>query len=293
MRRLSFTVKRRLMADNDSKVWFITGSSRGFGRIWVEAALERGDRVAATARNLAPLQDLVDRYGDDVLPIEMDVTDRAAVDRAVESAHGRFGRLDVVVNNAGYGYFGSVEEVSDEESRAQFETNFFGALWVTKAVVPILREQGSGHLIQVSSIAGVEAFPGLGVYCASKWALEGLSQSLAAEVAPFGVHVTLVEPAGYSTDWAGDSAQRAEPIADYDHVREASAKNPARLHPGDPAATAGAMFSLVDSDQPPLRCFFGDWVLGFVEGRYADRLERWREWQPVAAAAKGGDASTA
>ena len=185
------------------KVWFITGTSRGFGREWAIAALERGDKVAATARDTASLDDLVAKYGDAILPLKLDVTDRAADFAAVKQAHEHFGRLDVVVNNAGYGQFGFVEEMSEQDARDQIETNVFGALWVTQAALPYLRAQGSGHIIQVSSIGGIVAFPNVGIYHASKWALEGFSQSLAQEVAPFGVHVTLIEPAGFSTDWSG------------------------------------------------------------------------------------------
>ena len=197
-----------------SKVWLITGTSKGFGRIWAEAALARGDRVAATARDLATLQPLVQRYGDRVLAITLDVDDKTAVDAAVAQTIARFERIDVAVNNAGYGLFGAIEEVSEAEARAQMETNFFGALWVTQAVLPQMRAQGSGHIIQVSSIGGVNAFPTIGLYHASKWALEGFSQSLAIEVAPFGIKVTLVEPAGYATDWSGPSAKaNSRPMA--------------------------------------------------------------------------------
>src|ERR1017187_6636562 len=190
-----------------SKNWFITGSSRGFGREWAIAALERGDAVAATARDTSTLDDLTDRFGDSVLPLKLDVTDRSAAFAAVRQAHDRFGRLDVVVNNAGYGQFGMVEEISEQEARDQIETNLFGALWVTQAALPFLRAQGSGHILQVSSIGGVTAFPNVGMYHASKWALEGISQALAQEVAAFGIKVTLIEPTGYSTDWAGPSAR--------------------------------------------------------------------------------------
>jgi NAD(P)-dependent dehydrogenase (short-subunit alcohol dehydrogenase family) len=170
-----------------SKNWFITGSSRGFGREWAIAALERGDAVAATARDTSTLDDLTDRFGDSVLPLKLDVTDRSAAFAAVRQAHDRFGRLDVVVNNAGYGQFGMVEEISEQEARDQIETNLFGALWVTQAALPFLRAQGSGHILQVSSIGGVTAFPNVGMYHASKWALEGISQALAQEVAAFGI----------------------------------------------------------------------------------------------------------
>src|SRR5690348_9981392 len=202
-----------------SKFWLITGTSKGFGRVWAEAALERGDRVVATARNADTLTPLVETYGDLVLPLALDVTDKAAIDAAVKQAHEHFDRLDVVVNNAGYGLFGTIEEVTEEQARAQVETNLFGPLWVTKAVLPILREQGAGHIIQVSTIGGINAFPGIGMYHASKWGLEGFTQSLAAEVKDFGIKVTLIEPAGFSTDWRGPSAVVADPMPEYEAVR--------------------------------------------------------------------------
>src|ERR1700694_6000962 len=198
------------------KVWFITGTSKGFGRIWAEAALERGDKVVATASNPRTLEDLSARYRSNVLPLSLDVTDEAAVEKAVTRARDHFGLLDVVVNNAGFGLFGTVEEVTAAQARAQMETNFFGALWVTKAALPILREQKSGHIIQVSSIGGVQAFPTLALYHASKWALEGFSQSLATEVQEFGIKVTLVEPTGYTTDWNGASSTQASKLPFYD-----------------------------------------------------------------------------
>ena len=149
-------------ASMTQKTWFITGTSRGFGREWTEAALDRGDRVAATARDISTLDDLVEKYGEAILPLQLDVTDREADFAAVEAAHRTFGQLDVVVNNAGYGHFGFVEELTEDEIRAQMETNLFGALWVTQAALPILRSQGSGHIIHVSSIGGISAFPGIG-----------------------------------------------------------------------------------------------------------------------------------
>src|ERR1700678_4577266 len=237
------------------KVWFITGTSRGFGREWAIAALDRGDKVAATARDTATLADLVDKFGDAILPITLDVTDRAADFAAIKQAHDHFGRLDVVVNNAGYGQFGFVEELSEQDARDQIETNVFGALWVTQAALPYLREQGSGHIIQVSSIGGIVAFPRTGAYHASKWALEGLSQSLAQEVAGFGIKVTLIEPGGFATDWAGSSAVRSTPLPVYDEVRDAAVRARGQRFPapGNPAATRDAIRTLVDSDNPPLR----------------------------------------
>jgi len=272
-----------------SKTWFITGTSRGFGREWATAALERGDSVAATARDPRTLDGLVERFGDAVLPLALDVTDRAAVVAAVDAAHERFGRLDVVVNNAGFGQFGMVEEVGEEQVRAQLETNLLGALWVTQAALPHLRAQGSGHVVQVSSIGGVTAFPTTGAYHASKWALEGLSQSLAQEVAGFGIRVTIVEPWGYSTDWAGPSAQHAPEIAAYDGVRAATAEAMGSLasDAGDPTATRAAILALVDADEPPLRLFLGDGPLGVVTADYEQRLATWRAWDDVAVAAHG------
>jgi NAD(P)-dependent dehydrogenase (short-subunit alcohol dehydrogenase family) len=275
------------MAQSESKVWFITGTSKGFGRIWAEAALERGDRVAATARDAGTLEGLVKSYGEQVLALRLDVTDKAAVDAAVAQAHDRFGRLDVVVNNAGYGLFGTIEEVSEEQARQQIETNLFGALWVTKAALPYLREQGSGHFIQVSSIGGVQAFPGIGLYHASKWALEGFSQSLAAEVADFGISVTLVEPIGYATDWSGASAVQAEQMAEYEAIREARSKGAVRSRRGDPQATGPAILEVVDAAEPPLRVFFGEWPLGMIRDEYASRIANWERWDGLAKRAHG------
>jgi len=272
-----------------AKVWFITGTSKGFGRIWAQAALERGDQVVATARNLDTLSGLVEEHGDAVLALELDVTDKPAVDAAIAAGHKRFGRLDVIVNNAGYGLFGAVEEVSEEQARAQIETNLFGALWVTQAALPILREQGSGHIIQVSSIGGVQAFPTIGLYHASKWGLEGFSQSLAGEVAGFGIKVTLVEPTGYSTDWGGPSAVRAESIAAYEPVREqlAARLGAVRARRGDPQATGPAILEIVDAENPPLRVFFGDGPLQIIHEEYARRLALWDEWSELSVRAHG------
>ena len=271
------------------KTWFITGTSRGFGREWAIAALDRGDKVAATARDLATLDDLAGKYGDAILPISLDVTDREAAFDAVRQAHERFGRLDVVVNNAGYGHFGMVEEITEAEIRAQLETNVLGALWVTQAALPILREQGSGHILQVSSIGGVSAFMNTGAYHASKWALEGFSQSLSQEVAGFGIKVTLIEPSGYSTDWSGSSAKHSTSLPAYDQVRDAAARARGQRFtaPGNPVATREAILRVVDSDDPPLRLFLGESPLRIAVADYGSRLATWAQWQQVAAAAQG------
>jgi NAD(P)-dependent dehydrogenase (short-subunit alcohol dehydrogenase family) len=271
------------------KVWFITGTSRGFGREWTVAALERGDKVAATARNTASLDDLADRYGEALLPIRLDVTDRDADFAAVEQAYDHFGRLDIVVNNAGYAEFGFIEEVSERAARDQLETNVFGALWITQAALPYLREQRSGHIIQVSSIGGILAFSNLGHYHASKWALEGFSQSLAQEVAPFGVHVTLIEPGGFDTDWSGPSAKRADRLPAYEEVHAAADKERSKraAYQGDPAASAAALLKVVDAEEPPLRVFFGALPLQLAKADYESRLRNWEPWQPVAELAQG------
>jgi NAD(P)-dependent dehydrogenase (short-subunit alcohol dehydrogenase family) len=269
------------------KTWFITGTSRGFGREWTKAALERGDRVAATARYTSTLDDLTSKHGDALLPLALDVTDRAAAFAAVAQAHEHFGRLDIVVNNAGYGHFGMVEEISEAEARAQIEANLFGALWVTQAALPYLREQGAGHIVQVSSIGGITSFPSVGIYHASKWGLEGISQALAQEVKEFGIHVTLVEPGGFSTDWSGASAKRSDPIPAYDAMRERQQQRRTGMVPGDPTASAAAIMRVVDADPPPLRVFFGTAPLGIAQADYESRLALWREWQPVAELAQG------
>jgi NAD(P)-dependent dehydrogenase (short-subunit alcohol dehydrogenase family) len=272
-----------------AKTWFITGASRGFGREWSIAALERGDTVAATARDTTSLDDLVARFGDKILPIQLDVNDRDAVFAAVQQAHDHFGGLDVVVNNAGYGQFGMIEEISEAEARAQFDTNLFGALFVTQAALPYLRAQGSGHILQVSSIGGISAFPNIGIYNASKWAVEAFSQSLAAEVADFGIKVTIIEPGAYSTDWGGASAMHATANPAYDAFREkADEQRKARAgDPGDPVATREAVLTVVDAENPPLRIFFGDGPLAIATRDYESRLATWREWEPVSVAAHG------
>jgi NAD(P)-dependent dehydrogenase (short-subunit alcohol dehydrogenase family) len=278
-----------ILANVTEKVWFITGTSRGFGREWTIAALERGDQVAATARDTKTLDDLAEKYGDALLPIQLDVTDRDADFAAVKQAHDHFGRLDIVVNNAGYGHFGFIEELTEEEARAQIETNLFGALWVTQAALPYLRAQRSGHILQVSSIGGVVAFQNVGIYHASKWALEGFSQALAQEVASFNIHVTLIEPGGFDTDWAGPSSKRSTPLPDYQEIHEAADRARAQRasKSGDPKASAAAVLKIVDAENPPLRVFFGELPLQLAKADYENRLATWEQWQPVAVLAQG------
>jgi NAD(P)-dependent dehydrogenase (short-subunit alcohol dehydrogenase family) len=229
---------------------------------------------------------LVTTHRDAVLPIQLDVTDRGADFDAVEKAADHFGKLDVVINNAGYGHFGMIEELTQDEVRSQLETNFFGALWITQAALPIMRAQGFGHIIQVSSLGGITAFPAIGAYHASKWALEGFTQSLAQEVASFGIDVTLIEPGGYSTNWVGPSAMRSEENPAYAKVREAQSRSWAES-PGDPTATRSAILKVVDADKPPLRIFFGKAPIEVATKDYESRLATWNEWQPVSIEAYG------
>jgi len=280
------------MEDAMSKVWLVTGSSRGLGREFVEAALSRGDKVAATARNTNGLDDLVTAYGDAVLPLAMDVTDKAAVFEAVKRAAEHFGRLDVVVNNAGYAQVGAVEELTEQDLRDQMETNLFGAVWVIQAVLPYLREQRSGHIVQLSSAAGLIAVPLGGAYNASKWALEGLNEALAGEVAEFGVKVTIIEPGGFATRGGKNpdplaNGHLAEPNPAYDALRQRLAQFTGKQPAGDPAAAAQALLTLVDADNPPLRVLFGQGFYPMIQKAYADRLKNWDDWQDLSARAQG------
>jgi NAD(P)-dependent dehydrogenase (short-subunit alcohol dehydrogenase family) len=275
-----------------SKVWFITGSSRGLGRQFVEAALSRGDQVAATARATASLDDLVTAYGDAVLPLAMDVTDKAAVLESVKAAKEHFGRLDVIVNNAGFAQIGAVEELTEQQLRDQMETNLFGAVWVIQAALPYLREQRSGHIIQLSSAAGLIAMPLGGAYHASKWALEGLNEALAGEVAGFGVKVTIVEPGGFATrDGKNpdplDNGHVALPDPAYDDLRLRLGAVAGRQPAGDPAAAAQALLKLADLDNPPLRVLFGQGFYPMIQQAYTDRLKTWDDWQDLSAQAHG------
>lgn len=269
----------------EQRTWLVTGASRGLGRAFAEVALEAGDTVVATARNASALQDLVDGHGDRAVPMELDVTDKAAVDRVVDEAARRCGRIDVLANNAGYGLAGGVEEVTEEQARQQVEVNFFGALWCTQAVLPVMRRQGSGHLFQVSSVGGVAAFPNTGLYHATKWALEGLSESLSQEVAGFGIGVTLVEPGPFRTDWNGESMTRATPMSEYDEVlrerREMMSGAYAQTQPGDPRRAAQALLRVLDSPEPPLRLLLGGRACDTGPAVTKKRLQEWAEWDEV------------
>lgn len=265
----------------EAKVWLITGTSKGFGRVWAEAALKRGDKVAATARNIESLNDLKTCYGDAVLPLTLDVNKREDCHSAVEQVVNHFGKIDILVNNAGYGHFGYLEEITETEARQQIETNVFGSLWMIQAVLPFMRNQNTGHIVQVSSIGGVMAFPGLSIYHASKWAVEGMCEALNQEVAQFGIKTTLIEPAAYATDWATLSATHSQPIEAYDGLRQVMLANSTTMSAGDPTATASAVLKLVDSDNPPLRLFLGKLPYMMIDHTYNNRLESWKEWREI------------
>ncbi|WP_454850118.1 oxidoreductase [Rhizobium binxianense] len=266
-----------------SKVWLITGSSRGLGKALARAVLASGDRLIATARDPGQLADLSEEYGDRVLALALDVTDEAAADAAVAAAAERFGRLDVLVNNAGYGNVGSIEDTSLAEFRAQIETNLFGTIIMTKAAVPLMREQRAGHIIQFSSVGGRIGPVGRAPYAAAKWGVEGFSEVLAKEVGPLGIRVTVVEPGGFRTDFAGASTVLAEGRPEYAETVGAMARYQRDYNgrqPGDPARAAAVVLHIASLAEPPLRLLLGSDAVRNVERADAARLEadlRWRE----------------
>ena len=270
------------------KVWFITGASRGFGRVWAEAALKRGDKVTATARTLESIADLETKYKANVLTLPLDVTHPEQVKSAVAKAHAHFGRLDIVMNNAGYSLVGTIEEARPEEIRALYETNVLGAVSVIQAALPLLRKQKGGHIIGVSSNLGHVAMPVIGYYCSSKWAFEAIHESLAMEVKDFGIKVTIVEPGAYATEFGTPQSLKFSDNLDvYADFKNHFIDTIRNLERGNPDATPEALFKMVDSENPPLRFFLGKYNLPAVRKVYADRLTEWEEWDSVAVAAQG------
>lgn len=273
---------------SEPKVWFITGSSRGFGRIWAAAALQRGDKVVATARNVDRIADLTEKYGDQVLTLPLDVTQAAQVQTAVKAAHDHFGKLDVVINNAGYSLVGTIEEASADEVRLLYETNVLGPVAVIQAVLPLMQEQGYGHILGTSSNLGHFVIPMIGYYCSSKWAFEAIHESLATEVKPFGIDVTIIEPGAYATEFGSqESLKFAANLPQYDALRASVWDRIGNHEQGNPAATASAILAVVDAPNPPLRLFLGRGNLDGIKQTYADRIQVWEEWQDVAVAAHG------
>ncbi|WP_353073571.1 oxidoreductase [Tunturiibacter gelidiferens] len=267
-----------------SKVWLITGSSRGLGRAFTEAVLEAGDRVVAGARNPAQLADLEKRFGERVRAVSLDVTSEAQAKDAVEAAIERFGGLDVLVNNAGYGNVAPVEDTTLEEFRAQIETNLFGVIIMTKAVIPYFREREAGHIIQVTSIAGRLGPVGRAPYAAAKFGVEGFSESLSRELGPLGVKVTIVEPGGFRTDFAGSSTELREGRAEYDSTVGATVRFQRSYNgrqPGDPVKAAAALLQLVSLAEPPLRLLLGSDCYAAAEKSALATLEADRRWKDL------------
>jgi NAD(P)-dependent dehydrogenase (short-subunit alcohol dehydrogenase family) len=271
-----------------AKTIFITGASRGFGRIWAEAFLERGDNVVAAVRNPEALTELTKEFSSNLLVLKLDVTDRKRSFEAIEAAKTHFGRIDVLINNAGYGHVGAVEELNEQDVRAQLETNVLGSLWTIQAVLPIMRQQNSGQIIQLSSALGLNTVSLMGLYSASKFAVEGLTETLAAEVSGFGIKVTILEPGGYSTDFFGtNSLALSESIPAYDGIRKAFYEHAGEQDSGKPEATAKAILSLVDAENPPLRLILGKVAYPWVKYTYEERLKTWEAWQDISVAAHG------
>jgi len=243
------------------KVWFITGCSTGFGHALAKELLENGYRVAVTARNVEQIKDMVSEYSETAIALTLDVTNHNQIKAAVDAAIAHFGQIDVLVNNAGIGYFAAVEESEEEEVRKMFEINVFGLAWMTQAVLPQMRKQKSGHILNIASIGGLRAFPGIGFYNATKFAVDGLSESLSKELAPLGIKVTIIAPSGFRTDWAGRSAKNSSiQIEDY---ATTAGKNMGDIRgysgnqPGDPVKAAKAMILVTETENPPLRLLLG------------------------------------
>ncbi|WP_415327648.1 SDR family NAD(P)-dependent oxidoreductase [Chryseobacterium sp. MMS23-Vi53] len=271
-----------------NRVWFITGASRGFGRVWTEAALERGDKVVATARKLESISVLNEKYGDNVLTLELDVTNPNQVKEVVKKAHQHFGKLDIVLNNAGYSLVGTIEEANPEEIRALYETNILGPVSVVQAALPILREQGYGHILGTSSNLGHVTLPVIGYYSSSKWAFEAIYESLALEVKQFGIKVTIIEPGAYATEFGSqESLKFSEGMDVYNDFKAEFFQGLQKLERGNPEATPQALFKMVDSENPPLRFNLGSNNLEWTKSVYAERIALWEEWDEVSKSAQG------
>lgn len=266
-----------------SKVWFITGCSTGFGRELSKLVLELGHKAAVTARNPNDVQDIVSQFPGAAIALKLDVTKPAEVKAAVQQALQKFGRIDVLVNNAGIGYFGAIEESEDEEVRKMFEINFFGLAQVTKEVLPIMRKQRSGHIVNISSIGGMVAFPAVGFYNATKFAVTGYSEALAKETAHLGIKVTVVAPSGFRTDWAGRSANNSKVVIDdyapTAHANKDTIRGYSGNQPGDPVRAAKAIVKAVDAENPPLRLLLGAGALKGARNKLAEMQKDFDTWE--------------
>jgi NADP-dependent 3-hydroxy acid dehydrogenase YdfG len=273
--------------ETHNKVWFITGASRGLGRVWAEAALERGDKVAATARSVESLAALKEKYPDNVLTLALDVTKPGQASIAINKAYEHFGRLDIVLNNAGYTLIATIEEASAEEIKAMYETNVFGTIAVIQAALPVLRKQGGGHILGTSSNVGHITLPVVGYYCSTKWAFEAVHESLASEVKQFGIKVTIIEPGAYATEFGSEASAKMAPGMDiYTDFKTEFFGTLQALEKGDPKATPQALFQVVDAENPPLRLNMGSNNLPWVRGVYEERLALWEEWDAVSRSAQ-------
>ncbi|PZX60057.1 oxidoreductase [Hydrotalea sandarakina] len=267
------------------KVWFITGCSTGFGRALANEVLAQGYNAVVTARNTADIADIASRYPNTALVLSLDVTSTTAIKNAVTRAIEHFGQIDVLVNNAGIGYFAAVEESEDAEVRKMFEINVFGLANVTKEVLPYMRQRRSGHILNIASIGGLRSFPGVGFYNATKYAVDGLSEALYKEVAPLGIKVTIVAPSGFRTDWAGRSANNSSiQIADYAttaHKNINDIRGYSGKQPGDPVKAAKAMIQIVESENPPLRLLLGAAALRGAKAKLAELQHDFETWATV------------
>jgi NAD(P)-dependent dehydrogenase (short-subunit alcohol dehydrogenase family) len=267
-----------------AKVWFITGSSRGLGRSLTEAVLANGDQVAATARKPEQLKDLVEEYNGQIYPIALDVTDYGQVKKAVADAVARFGRIDVLVNNAGFGIAGAAEAFTEEQVRSQLETNLYAPIEITRAILPYMRKQRSGRILQISSIGGRVGNAGLTIYQTAKFGLGGFSEALAKEVAPLGIHVTCMEPGGFRTDWGSASMTFAPFVEGYESTvdkRIAFLKGGSYVPVGDPDKAAKAMVELVQHPEPPVHLVLGSEAAGILQQADAARKAEFEKWMPV------------
>jgi len=269
-------------------VWLITGCSKGLGRALAQQALKSGYRVVVSARDASTVADIVEEHGEAAFAVELDVTRPDQVKTVVDKAHAHFGRLDIVLNNAGYSLVGTIEEASADDVRALYDTNIFGPLSVIQAALPLLRKQGGGHILGTSSGLGHVTMPVIGYYCSSKWAFEAIHESLAAEVKPFGIKVTIIEPGAYATEFGSQSSLKFAAGLDiyadfktqfFGHLRD--------MERGDPNATPEALFQIVDAENPPLRFFLGSYNLPWVRAAYAERLATWEAWESVSSSAQG------
>jgi len=266
------------------KIWFITGSSRGLGRSLTAAVLAKGDKVAATARNPGQLQDFIDKYPGQVLPIQLDVTSQQQINAAIESTIQHFGRIDVLVNNAGFGITGAAEAYTDEQVHSQLDTNLWAPIAITRAALPHMRKQRSGHILQISSIGGRVGSGGVSIYQAAKFGLSGFSEGLAQEVAPLGIKVIVIEPGGFRTDWAGDSMTYAQSIEGYESTVEKRAAffKSGNFKPvGDPDKAAKVMLEIVDHPQPPLHLILGSEGLAIVKASDTAKMAELEKWAPL------------